>query len=126
MSSPRSTASSTLTPTALVVTSQLLRHDNPSLASAIQAALDDLAPVASREEFARMAESELNVTLLHALQARTVGQILAALTVLGKQALAERDLHPQRVELLHQLLDDWVALADWILQRSEFSQTSWH
>lgn len=93
---------------------------------AIQAALEKLTAAHRSDKGADLAEAELNLTLLHTLQASTVGQILAALTVLGQRALADRDLHPERVALLHQLLDDWVALAEWILQRNELTPTLVH
>lgn len=116
----------TLTPTALVITSHLLRHDNPTLASAIQRALDELKPVATEGEIARLAEPQLNAALLHNLQAQTVGEILAALTAIGQRALADRQHQPERIALLHQLLDDWVALAEWILQRNNAAPDQWH
>lgn len=116
----------TLTPTALVITSHLLRHDNPTLASAIQKALDELEPVADTQEMAQLTEPQLNAALLHNLQAQTVGEILAALTAIGQRALAERQHQPERIALLHQLLDDWVALAEWILQRNSTGPEQWH
>lgn len=126
MSSPnRHTAHSALTPSALVVTSHLLRHNNPNLAHAIQQALKALPadpPTASVES----EDVELNRQLLSNLHAQTIGEILAALTALGQQALHDHQRHPERIALLHELLDEWVALAEWILQRNESPPTRWH
>lgn len=126
MSSPsRSHAHAALTPTALVITSHLLRHDNPNLASAIQHALEDLSDpppqVANSNE-----EPQVNCTLLASLHAQTVGEILAALTALGQRAISAPDRHPERVALLHELLDEWVALAEWILQHNDNPPEQWH
>lgn len=126
MSSPnRHAAHSALTPTALVITSHLLRHDNPNLAQAIQQALRSL-PSAPSPTTAEAASTALNRQLLSNLHAQTVGEILAALTSLGQQALHDHQRHPERVALLHELLDEWVALAEWILQRNESPPSQWH
>lgn len=115
MTSPGSTTS--LTPAALVVTSHLLRHDNPTLALTIKLALQELAPPANQTE--TIDQDPLNAGLLYTLHARTIGEILEALTLLGQTALSERDSNPWRAELLHQLLEEWAGLADWILGKDE-------
>ncbi len=126
MPSPnRHTVHSALTPTALVITSHLLRHDNPNLARAIQQALRAI-PSAPPTESTGAAEVELNRQLLSRLHAQTIGEILAALTALGQQALHDHQRHPERIALLHELLDEWVALAEWILQRNESPPAQWH
>ncbi len=126
MSSPsRSHSHAALTPTALVITSHLLRHDNPNLASAIQHALEDLS--APPPQTANSSEEpQMNCSLLASLHAQTVGEILAALTALGQQAITTQDRHPERVALLHELLEEWVALAEWILQRTDNPPEQWH
>lgn len=115
MKSPGSTSS--LTPAALMVTSHLLRHDNPALALTIKLALQELSATSNQTE--PIAQCPLNDGLLYTLHARTIGDILAALTLLGQTALNERDSNPWRAELLHQLLDDWAELADWILGKDD-------
>ncbi len=126
MSSPnRHTAHSALTPTALVITSHLLRHDNPNLARAIQRVLRAI-PSAETLTPEEPADIELNRQLLSKLHAQTIGEILAALTALGQQALHDHQRHPERIALLHELLDEWVALAEWILQRNESPPARWH
>lgn len=119
------TVHSALTPTALVITSHLLRHDNPNLARAIQQALKAIPSTPSTESTVA-AEVELNRQLLSRLHAQTIGEILAALTALGQQALHDHQRHPERIALLHELLDEWVALAEWILQRNESPPAQWH
>lgn len=126
MPSPnRHTAHSALTPSALVVTSHLLRHDNPNLARAIQQALRAL-PTEEPAASTAPQDVDLNRQLLSNLHAQTIGEILAALTALGQQALKDHQRHPERIALLHELLDEWVALAEWILQRNESPPTQWH
>lgn len=125
MSSPNHIAEGVLTPTALIVTSHLLRHDNPNLARAIQQALEAL-PSSSRAPSTERQYAALNRWLLGHLHAQTVGEILAALTALGQQALQNSEHEPKQVALLHELLDEWVALAEWILQRNERPPAQWH
>lgn len=127
MSSPsRSHSHAALTPTALVLTSHLLRHDNPNLAYAIQHALEYLGTDRPPPSAQPNEELQLNTALLASLHAQTVGEILAALTVLGQQAVSAPQRHPERVALLHELLDEWVALAEWILQRTDNPTERWH
>ncbi|WP_347330933.1 hypothetical protein [Marinimicrobium locisalis] len=127
MSSPsQSHAHAALTPTALVLTSHLLRHDNPNLAFAIQHALEYLGADRPPPSTQANEELQLNTALLASLHAQTVGEILAALTVLGQQAVSTPQRHPERVALLHELLDEWVALAEWILQRTDNPPERWH
>lgn len=127
MSSPsRTHIHAALTPTALVITSHLLRHDNPNLASAIQHALEELGHEPPPRTAKPSEEPPINCALLATLHAQTVGEILAALTALGQRAINTPDRHPERVALLHELLDEWVALAEWILQRNDSPPKQWH
>lgn len=126
MSSPnRHTAHGALTPSALVVTSHLLRHNNPNLAQAIEQALRAI-PTEPTAVSTEPEDIDLNCELLSKLHAQTIGEILAALTALGQQALHDHQRHPERIALLHELLDEWVALAEWILQRNESPPIRWH
>lgn len=104
---------------ALALTSDLLRHDNPSLAGAVRSAL-----VSIRELPPKGRPTDhwpLNAALVASLEAQTVGKILAALTDLGNRATD--DWSPDRLRLLQELLKDWVELAEWLLRCADTSQT---
>ena len=112
---------------ALALTSDVLRHDNPSLAGAIEKALDSLTQVPSaRTSTSRLEHVPLNTAVVTRLEAQTIGKILAALTDLGNRALADRERYPEQLELVHELLEDWVELADWLLRCADTYSDSSH
>mgnify|MGYP007108100631 FL=1 len=52
--------------------------------------------------------------------------MLEALTDLGNQALEGQHDDPEQLELVHRLLVDWAALADWLLHCTDNRPTTLH
>ena len=116
-----------LSAAALALTSDLLRQHNPSLAEVVQNALANIkeAPPGRRTGI-RVTQPPLNASLIASLEAETVGKVLAALTDLGNQALHGHHDDPEQLELVHRLLVDWAALADWLLHCTDNRPTTFH
>lgn len=116
-----------LSAAALAMTSELLRQHNPSLAQVVQNALANIkeAPPGRRTGI-RVTQPPLNASLIASLEAETVGKVLAALTELGNQALQENHGDPEQLEMVHRLLVDWAALADWLLHCTDNRPTTFH
>lgn len=128
MSYPKYPYSNTaLSAAALALTSDLLRQHNPSLAAVVQSALANIkeAPPGRRTGI-RVTQPPLNSSLIASLEAETVGKVLAALTDLGNQALQSQEDNPEQLELVHRLLVDWAALADWLLNCTDNRPTTFH
>src|SRR5690554_4263534 len=115
-----------LSAAALAMTSELLRQHNPTLAEVVQNALASIkeAPPGRRTGI-RVTQPPLNATLISSLEAETVGKVLQALTHLGNQALHGHD-DPEQLKLVHGLLVDWAALADWLLRCTDNRPTAFH
>jgi hypothetical protein len=119
-------SNTTLSPAALALTSDLLRHHSPTLAEVVQNALANIKEVPpGRRTGIRVTTPPLNSTLISSLEAETVGKVLEALTDLGNKAL-ERHEDPEQLKLVHRLLEDWVALADWLLHCTDNRPTAFH
>lgn len=109
-----------LTAADLMLTSDLLRQFNPSLAQALKR-----ATLAIETPKAKPTERPQNsALLLRHLHAQRVSQILATLTFIGQSALDpdHHDITPKlssrELSLLGALLDHWIELADWTLRHS--------
>ncbi|MDQ2075241.1 hypothetical protein [Marinimicrobium sp. ABcell2] len=115
-----------LSAAALALTSDLLRHHNPSLAEVVHNALANIkeAPPGRRTGI-RVTQPPLNAALISSLEAETVGQVLAALTDLGNRALEDHE-DPEQLKLVHRLLEDWVSLADWLLRCTDNRPSAFH
>ncbi len=106
-------------PNALGLTFDLLCQGSPCLAEALQTALHNLSELPPGRHWGSRADQlPLSAALISSLEAQTVGKILEALTELGSQALQENQRNPDHIQLLHDLLQDWAELADWLLQHA--------
>lgn len=120
-------AEGAVSPSALETTFDLLRHKNPSLAEAVQTALHHLSELPpGRRCGSRADQLPVNAALVSSLEAQTVGKILEALTELGSQALKDTKRNSEHVQLLHDLLQDWVGLAEWLLEHADSSARDLH
>lgn len=103
----------------LELTFRLLRNNQPLLAHAIKRAIDSTTTVAYEDlHSAYTGEMLLNKAVLDSLRAHTIGKIVSALTEIGQAALKQQDLPPNHMGLLRSLIEDWVALTEWVLQHT--------
>lgn len=120
-------AEAAISPSALAITFDLLRPTSPSLAEAVQAALLNLSELPpGRRCGSRAQQLPMNAALISSLEAQTVGKILEALTELGSRALQDKERNPEHIQLLHDLLQDWAELADWLLQNASSGAQDLH
>lgn len=108
---------------------RLLRSSHPLLADAVRQALD-CVKVANYADLHAQFTGEMlfNRDLVEHLSPQVIGKIVAALTQLGRTALQDQDLPGTHMAILRTLIEDWVALTEWILNYSsaEQGQTSYH
>lgn len=100
-------------------THHLLKKEHPALAHSIQNALQQI-PVASYENLQGVYTGEmlLNLNLVEQMQAHVIGRIVSSLTDIGKKALHSKEIEINNMSNLRSLIEDWVKLTEWILQRS--------
>lgn len=110
----------------LELTFRLLRNNNPSLALAIKIALDELELAPAEALFAITSEMHLNTDLLKSLSATTIIKTVAALNDIARSALKKKDLPPQHMRVLRNLIEDWAKLAEWILEHSTSDRAAFH
>jgi hypothetical protein len=108
---------------ALEFSAQLLQQNHSGLANAIQKALNQItiAPYALTQP-AHTGEMVFNAQLLDALPIHTLGKIVEALTAVGEHALQSPKNKTQPATKLRELIDDWIQLTEWVLQRSHNDQ----
>jgi hypothetical protein len=115
---------------ALELTFRLLRNNNPLVAHVIKHAIDTIPNVSYEDlQSAYTGEMLLNTQLLDSLKAHTIGKIVSILTEIGEKALRDNNLPPSHMSLLRTLIEDWVQLTEWVLQRTAADQhdgTSYH
>lgn len=103
----------------LELTFRLLRNNNPLLAHAIKQTIDSTTSVSHGSPHPSFSGEMLsNQDLLVSLKAHVIGKIVAVLTVIGEQALKQRDLPPSHMALMRSLIEDWVELTEWVLQHT--------
>jgi hypothetical protein len=104
---------------------RVLRNNKPGLANAIRKAIEqlDIVPYDVLQK-AHTGEMVFNVQLFEILNAHTIGRIVSSLTEIGVNALHDHTLPPSHSHLLHNLIDDWVQLTEWILRNSLGDQAS--
>lgn len=103
----------------LELTFRLLRNNNPELAFAIKKTIDQIhfaPPEAVAGSYA--GEMHLNTDVVNLLGGETIAKIIAALTDIGKYAVANKDLPPQHMKILGGLIEDWAQLTEWLLQHA--------
>lgn len=109
------------------LTFRLLRNNNPELSFALKKALDHIRLAPQEATLGNYAgEMLLNADVVDLLGAETVGRIVAALTAIGNQARARKDLPPQHIKVLRELIEDWALLAEWILLHSTAEKSAYH
>lgn len=115
---------------ALELTFRLLRNNHPLLAHAVKQTIDNTAPVSYDDLHSTFTgEMLLNTEVLNSLKAHTIGKIVSVLTDIGEQALKQHDLPPSHMTLMRTLIEDWVQLTEWVLNRTAADQndrTAYH
>ncbi len=99
----------------LELTLRLLNEHHPLLALELHRAL--------RRHFAAVQTGNhpgdcLKAELLECLDPKAISGIIATLTRLIRQALADEPYQPDRATILHGLVRDWSELAEWLLLQS--------
>lgn len=115
---------------ALELTFRLLRNNHPLLANAVKQVID-VVPAVPYEDLqgAYTGEMLLNCAILESLKAHTIGRIVAVLTEIGEAALRDKSLPPSHMTLMRTLIEDWVQLTEWVLERTTADQqdrTAYH
>jgi hypothetical protein len=112
---------------ALELTFRLLRNNNPGLADALKRTLDNVQWVPYEVLGpAHTGEMHYNAHILELLNVHTIGRIVSALTHIGEQALKKRDMPQEHLNLLRNVIDDWVMLTEWILQHDHHGKRIYH
>ena len=112
---------------ALELTFRLLRNNNPGLADAIKKSLDQVQRVPYEIIGAsHTGEMYYNAQILELLNAHTIGKIVSALIEIGEKALKDTHLPQDHLNLLRNVIDDWVLLTEWILQRDHHDKKMLH
>lgn len=112
---------------ALELTFRLLRNNNPGLANAINNTMSHihLAPYEITRGM-HTGEMHFSAEVFSLLSAHTIGQIVMALTEIGERALAKKDFPGEHINLLRNLIDDWVELTEWILRHNTADKSAYH
>jgi len=112
---------------ALELTFRLLRNNNPGLANAIKNTLSHIhiAPYENLQG-SHTGEMHFNAEIYQSLSAHTIGKIVSALTEIGQQALAKKDMPPEHINQLRKLIEDWVQLTEWILNHTTPEKAAYH
>lgn len=104
---------------ALEITFRLLRNNNSDLAFAIKKTMDHIQFAPSEATVGVYSgEMHLNTELLKLLQTNTIVKIVAAVNDIGQQAVDQKDLSQQHMKALHDLIEDWAELTEWILKNA--------
>ncbi len=104
---------------ALEFTFRLLRHHSPSLALAVQNVLAGNiltldSPLHSTPP------SRTSDHFMVYVDAHTVGKVVAALTEIGQQALANKQRQDSgQLIVLRTLIQEWASLTEWLLENAE-------
>jgi hypothetical protein len=100
-------------------TSHLLKKEHPGLSHSIQHALQQI-PVVAYENLQGVYTGEmlLNLNLVEQMKAHVIGRVVSSLTDIGQKALQDHHTETSEMTNLRSLIEDWVRLTEWILQRS--------
>lgn len=100
-------------------THQLLKKEHPALSHSIQNALQQI-PVVAHEELQGVYTGEmlLNLNLVEQMKAHVIGRVVSCLTEIGQKALSNKQTELENMSNLRGLIEDWMQLTEWILQRS--------
>lgn len=103
----------------LELTLALLRHNNPSLATAVQQTLWEID---SRDAQAQHFYAEL----VNAMEADTIGDILHTLSLLTQRMLRDGQLQSEQRRTLQHLLTEWADLVEWVLLNCNVESRRYH
>jgi|SRR5690606_17517048 hypothetical protein len=110
---------------ALELTFRLLRNNRPQLAQALKQTLDELQELPSQHQ-GYVSEMHANTDVLSFLGASNIVQIVAALNEIAREALRKKNLPGEHMRLLSSLIEDWAALAEWILNHVTLDHVASH
>lgn len=111
---------------ALEITFRLLRNNNADLAFALKKTLDHIQFAPSEAVVGSYSgEMHLNTELLKLLQANTIVKIVAAVNDIAQQAVDQKDLPLQQLKILHDLIEDWAELGEWILKHATSEKSAY-
>lgn len=108
----------------LELTFQLLRQQSSGLALDIQNQLQG-----TKLPYVVFQESEQQINSDHfriTLNAQKIGRIVDALTQLGQQSLEKPSQNKGHLAILRALIEDWMALAEWLISHAEPPSTTVH
>lgn len=109
-SPPKGSAPTELTGECLALTATLLRPRLPGLA-------DTLATLCQQTR--RERHNALSCqTLFHQLGADNISQVIAQLTQMGNQWLAQGRRQPTSTQALQWVLKEWIAVGEWLVEQS--------
>lgn len=109
---------------ALELTFKLLRKNNPRLSLEIQNQLQGVR--ASTNDQSTTTSSDTDHFQM-TLDASTVGKVVDALTTMGQELLNDTEKDGGKLVVIRSLMNDWMALAEWILLHTEDSPSqAWH
>lgn len=104
---------------ALELSFRLLRNNHPLLANALKNTIDQVKTLAYDElHSAYTGEMLLNIEVIESLKAHNIGKIVSALTDIVETALKRNDLPSEHLNILRNLIEDWVQLTEWILEHN--------
>lgn len=106
---------------ALELTFRLLRPKHPALALAVRNHLS--------KEDCRLEDTPNTPITDHffiELEAQSIGHIVAALTLLGEQALAEDHPEPGRLVVIKTLIREWMGLGEWLILQTDTPTAAFH
>lgn len=100
-------------------TIQILKKEHPALSQCVQSAFENIRAVPF-EKLHRAYTSEMifNYELVDHMKAHVIGRVVSCLTEIGQKALSGK--HSISIEIinLRSIIEDWMLLTEWILQRS--------
>ena len=108
----------------LELTFRVLRNKRPQLAHLIKMTMDQIH-YAPTDIIAQLTveEMHMNAELIERLGAEQIIKIVAALTHIGEAAVIRKDLPPYQINILRNLINDWVALSEWLLQHATLEKS---
>ena len=106
-----------LSPLNLRETCILLMHSAPQIAHQLQAEIRH-----QRKKQGPLAEDYLGLNL----NIETIGQVIVELTRLGERSLLAPTKVPKEREVLKELIECWLELAEWMLTDLEITDTRLH
>ena len=100
----------------LELTFRLLRREWPALALAIQNILVSKQQLIRRQQHKSTLHNNCDQDFFQInLDAQTIGKIVSALTELGETTLTKAPHDKEKLMFLKTLIDDWIALAEWLM-----------